>query len=102
MKLLVVEVTDELEIGGAPGQFGPQKTRQVAYLHGESAYPDKWVMRYEHTRKPVEPGFYLFGSGAYRMGKWGPEVSAPELVKLDEAVKELQGRLTQPSARAAA
>lgn len=87
--LLKVEVTSEIQLGGKQTEYGPAKTRQVAYLHGLSAYPDKWVMRYDHTIKPIEPGEYMLGAGSFQMGKYGPEISKPVLVPVAEAAKML-------------
>lgn len=100
MAVLVVEVTNELEIGGRQTEFGIAKTRQVAYLHGTSAYPDKWTMKYEHTERPIEPGLYVLGGGSFRIGKFGPEITKPDLLPLADAVKELQARLSSPRAAA--
>jgi hypothetical protein len=103
MKLLKIEVTDEIQIGGQPGDFGPRKTTQVAYLHGMSAYPDKWTMRYPHTDRPIPPGMYLLGAGSFRIGKYGPEVNAPDLISLEDAAAELAAAIgSKPAARATA
>lgn len=98
MKLLVIEVTDEVYPGGDKTDYGIRKTRQVAYLHGMSAYPDKWEMRYEHTVRPIEPGKYLLGAGSFRIGKYGPEVNTPDLIPLEAAGKAIEAMLQQKAA----
>lgn len=88
-KVLLIQVTDEVEHGGKQTERGPSKSRQVAYLHGGSAYPDKWIMRFDHTMRPIEPGFYLLGGGSYGVGQWGPEIRNPDLVPVAEAASQL-------------
>lgn len=92
MKPAVVEiVSDKVESRSGTNERGFWSIRsQDAFLHQGDPYPLPFKLQLPDGVSAYSPGRYVFGAGAFRLGRYGLELSrSPSLVPAAEAVSDL-------------